>query len=198
MSVDNSFEKQYGATKKVPVLKVQFKYKAVFNLGRLYEVMEEWMNHNGYHNPPGSTDYLEQRFIQEVSGSMKNIFFTLEGYSPAKNDIFKRILNVDAICIALSDTELVQQGHKFKAVKGEITVTLNGDLEYDPNNIWKDAPKFLKSFYGVVRKRWVKTLMEQEIINFSRDIYDLNDTLKQFVELQASTSFPAFHPTMRG
>lgn len=193
-----SFESDYKSTTTVPVLKVQFKYKAVFNLSRLYEVMVEWMNDNGYYGPFGGTNYIEKKFIQEVSGGMKNLFFTLEGEQPAKNDLLVRVLNLDAICIALADTELVQQGHKFKAVKGEITLTINGTLKYDPDGLWKKAPKFLQSFYGVIRKRWLKSLLEQEILNFSKEIYELNDTLKKFVELMSSDSFPAFHPSKRG
>ena len=194
----SNFEDEYKALKKIDVLKVSFKYKAVYNLSRLYEVMEEWMNDKGYHDQFHGTDFLEQRFIQEVNGKMKNLFFTLEGTKKIANNIYLRVLNLNSDCIALADTELVQEGHKFKAVKGEITVTLKGHIEYDPKKIWEKAPKMLKSIYGIVRKRWLKEQIDQEMMNYAKEIYEFNDLLKKFVELMSSDNFPAFHPTKRG
>lgn len=184
--------------KKIPVLTTGFKYKTVFSLSRMYEQMKEWMEENGYLDAHGGTDYLETKYIHEVSGPVKNIYFTLEGSQGRPNSFYKRVLVVSGDCIAIQDSEIVQEGHKFKAQKGEITVKIKATLVYDPEGKWDKASSLVKMFNKIAFQRWIKGQVEQEFLDYSREVYDFADYLKKFVELKTLESMPNYHPSLRG
>ena len=77
----------------------------------------------------------------------------------------------------LKDIELMVDGQKTKAQKGEFELTIRGDLLLDPYDFWKNH-WFLKHFFEFFYKRIWKKQREAKKNAVTGDVYQLSNYLK--------------------
>lgn len=168
-------------------------YKGEFTLELLYKLIREWVLENGY----GPDKWMETLYLQRDSaaGSEHWIWWRTTKKS-GKYFLYK--FNIDFHTLGMNKVEIVHEGKKIKANKGEIEIFFDMRLITDPEDLW-DKSWLMKQKW--IRKIWLdkvykKDIDEQEVIAIE-DAYRLQGILKQYLDLKGFLSEYAgelFHP----
>lgn len=175
----------------IPEFKIKF--SDVFSLRNLYIMMHEtlieegWVGADG--DPEGSdveTYYSENIYQKGAHKGGKEMWiywrtWRFPGGRP--NGYFKQFLDIDMHMAYMQNIEVVHQGQKMQAQKGEIELSFRPKIVGDWRGDWATHP-LLKHFQHIYEKRlMVKEVDKQEKILW-KDTYRVHNKIKQYLELR--------------
>ncbi len=189
----------------IQAAKLRIKYKDIFNLKELYIHTYEWLLEHGWSSVDASgkiedNEWWESLYLEKIGGrGEKEIWWWWRLQKlPTNNSYYKYHLDLDAHVINLNPTEVVRDGKKLKAHKGEVEVMVWAYLEFDYKGEWSRHP-ILKIFNQVFPKRiFKKELYESHKLELYREVYLLQDFLKKWFKLKRFLPYEevaAFHPS---
>ncbi len=167
-------------TYKIPVKKMKITFKHTCVITALYDLMHYWVVENDWSPRYGRTEgSIETMFYaNRLSPKMRhyNIWWRLQKNI---NHHVRFVMNIDFIGLGVSEVEVVWQGKKYKASKGEFTFTLSGAVEIDPNGEWKKS-KIVSKFSDYL----VKTLLRRNMVDYKdelrREMMEFQAFIKNF------------------
>ena len=107
-------------------------------------------------------------------------------------------LDIDAHVVYLQNVEVVHQGKKMNAQKGEIEMFFRARIESDYKGEW-EKHKFLKHIKPIYEKRILHAEMEKREKELWRDAYRIQAKIKQFLQLRTFIPVPEpFFPKTYG
>ncbi len=175
-------------------------YKGVFDMKKLYEFLHDWLLDNGFEAPDGhvSSDDFE-RFYWQRTNPQGMVDYSIWWRMKKKPDEystswFEYYLNIDFLGLAIAKTDVMHEGKKLGANKGEINLFISAFIMLDPNKQWKDDT-FASSFARTFSKRTYK-----KEIKFHKDImedtlFELQESIKGFLGLVTLKDLgEPFHP----
>jgi hypothetical protein len=113
---------------------------------------------------------------------------------PVKNSYYKYHLDLDFHIIGLTPAEVMRDGQKLKADKGEIEISANAFLEFDVEGKWSNHP-FLKTFNELFPKRiFKKELYEDHKLELYREVYTLHAFMKRWFKLKSFLPYEEITP----
>jgi len=168
---------------------LSIKYEDVFNLKELYKAVRDWLISNDYVTAK-SSENMEKFYLEKLSPSgVKEIWvWWRTARAPHGSKYFKYHMNVDFHVLGLKDIEVMHQGQKIKANKGEVEVMINCFLELEAEF------EFRKSFIGMIggsllanrfRKRMYKKQVDAHKPDLKEDMVKLQAFIKEFLELKS-------------
>lgn len=190
----------------IPEFKV--KYSDVFSLRNLYIMLHELLLEEGWLGMEGDSDhadvetlYSENVYQRGIHRGGKEVWFwwrakkLLEGkYS----GYIRNKLDIDAHVVYLQTVEVVHQGKKMNVQKGEIEMFFRARMELDYNNEWENH-KFLKYIKPLYEKRVIHTELEKREKELWRDVYRIQNKIKQYLQLRTFIPVPEpFFPRQFG
>ena len=102
------------------------KYEDVFNMKELYKAIRDWLITNNYVSAK-SSEKMEHFYLEKVnpSGAKEMWVWWRTERSPHDSKYFKYHMNVDFHILGMKDVEIMHQGQKLKANKGEVEIMIN-------------------------------------------------------------------------
>ncbi len=124
----------------------KIKYSGVFLFKNFYQFCYEWLAQELGFN------LLEDEYSEKITGDSKNIDVKWTG-TKAATDYFRFKVAVKFKITNLTNIEVVQDNMKLKTNKGDVSVTIKGDLERDYQGQYDETAfrKFMRSIY----EKWV-------------------------------------------
>ena len=160
------------------------KYEDVFNMKELYKATRDWLIANEYTTAKGS-EKMEKFYLEKhtPNGARELWIWWRNARSPHESKYFKYHMNVDYHVLNMKDVEIMHQGQKLKANKGEVEVIINCWLETEAEFEVK------KSIFAFIAERFNKRIYKKQIEEHKRDIKEdldkLQNFIKQFLELKS-------------
>jgi len=182
---------------KIPEFRV--KYNDVFSLRNLYIMLHEMLLEEGWtgkEGDPGHEDietfYSENVYQKGIHRGGKELWFwwRAQKFPEGKfSGYIKNFLDIDAHIVYLQNVEVVHQGKKMNAQKGEIELFFRAKIVTDYNNEW-EKNKFLKYVKPIYEKRIIHTELEKREKELWRDAYRIQSKLKQYLQLRTFVPVP--------
>ena len=159
-------------------------YKGVFDLKKLYEFLHDWLFDEGFvaAEKHVSSDDFESFYWQRSSpqGMVDyNIWWRMKKSPDEYNTKwFEYRLNIDFLGLAIAKTDVMHNGKKIGAHKGEINIFIEPSIVVDPQKIWAEdsfSAKFARTFSKRTFKKEIKyhkDAMEETVFNFQEAIKD--------------------------
>ena len=186
---------KYKSEQIEKVAQFSVKHKDVFDLGTLYEAMHEWVIQMGY----ASRDDLsfgETMFLQRVSGEGAREIWFWWRLSKVPDDVANKAeprymyqLRINAHTLGVKKTEIVKDGQKIGADKGEVEIMIEANIVKDPEEAWKKSrlPLFLQRWLW---DRHIADDIDKHKQFLLREAYQLGDMLKRYFEMHTLTPEP--------
>ena len=170
---------------------VKVKFKDIFNLKEFYVALHEWLSEYGWHahalSKSGSLkadgDKYEIYYREKVSGSgakEMDILWRMWRGAPHSKWL-RQHLDFKFKVIGLTGTEVIRDGQKFKAHKGEVEITVSAGIEklYIPAF---EKHSILKYFLQIFDKRVYE--MQEKEKELYQEVYVLMNFIKQWFKLK--------------
>jgi len=174
---------------------LSIKYEDVFNMKELYKAIRDWLITNEYVNAK-SSEKMEKFYLEKIvqTGARELWIWWRTEKSPHGSKYFRYHMNVDYHVLSMKDVEIMFQGQKIKANKGEVEILINCWLETEAEmEIGKSFLFFLADYF---RKRVYKKQIEAHKTDLKEDMEKLQAFIKQFLELKSFLpKSEMFYPT---
>jgi hypothetical protein len=160
---------------------VKVKHKAIFDLKELYQNLHEYFIDEKW--CPREDSAFDETFHLDrtLQNGMREIWiwWRLSKKAP-DSDYYKYYLDINWHIIALEDTEIVQDGKKYKSNKGEVEFIISPRVELDPEG--KFAKDFLmSSFSQLFIKRIMKSPLAVRKKKLFIEVHKLRDFIKTYL-----------------
>ena len=140
---------------KIKVAEFIVKVKDIFNLVDFYDNLKDWLLEYGWSSVDGNgiiegKEYWETLYLERrtTGGFTEHWWWWRMQKVPTSNSYYKYHLDVDFHTVAITPTEVMRDGKKFKAHKGEVEVKVWAYIEFDYKGEWSSHP-ILKMFNKV-------------------------------------------------
>jgi len=182
----------------ISIPEFRVKYNDVFSLRNLYLMMHEMLLEEGWRGKEGDADhsdietlYSENVYQKGIHRGGKEIWFwwRAEKFPEGKySQYFKNSLDIDAHIVYLQNVEIVQQGKKLNAQKGEIEIFFRAKMLLDYQHKWEKG--FLKMMKPIYERKIMHHEIEKREKELWRDVYRIQGKIKQYLELRTFVPVP--------
>src|SRR3989338_2766404 len=182
----------------ISIPEFRVKYNDVFSLRNLYLMMHEMLLEEGWRGKEGDAEhsdietlYSENVYQKGIHRGGKEIWFwwRAEKFPEGKySQYFKNSLDIDAHIVYLQNVEIVQQGKKLNAQKGEIEIFFRAKMLLDYQHKWEKG--FLKMMKPIYERKIMHHEIEKREKELWRDVYRIQGKIKQYLELRTFVPVP--------
>ncbi|MBI4147242.1 hypothetical protein HY494_01175 [Candidatus Woesearchaeota archaeon] len=174
---------------------LRVKYKDVFDFKAFYEELWEWCKEHGWKDWEMDLDSFERFYGERITtGGVKEIWIRWRAYKPAEGipltkQSGKEVgyltyhLDVDFHVLGLSSTEIVKDGKKIKADKGEIEISIRTFIEKNYEYEFANH-SFLRHFLDIFTARIYKQKLEERQREIYREAYVMQTYIKQWFKMK--------------
>ena len=183
----------------IPEFRVKF--NDVFSLRNLYIMLHELLLEEGWLGREGARDhedietlYSENVYQRGIHRGGKELWFWWRAEKSLEGKYSSYLVNkldIDAHVVYLQTVEVVHQGKKMNAQKGEIEIFFRAKIMTDYDKQWENH-KFLKYVKPIYEKRILHVELEKREKELWRDVYRIQTKVKQFLQLR--TFIPVSEP----
>jgi len=196
-----------GVIASIPEFKV--KYSDVFSLRNLYIMLHELLLEEGWRGPDSDPDhadietlYSENVYQRGIHRGGKELWFWWRAFKYPEDKYsgyLRNLLDIDAHVVYLQNVEVVHQGKKMTAQKGEIEMFFRARIESDYLREKWENHWFLKYMKPVYEKRVIHAEIEKREKELWRDAYRIQAKIKQYLQLRTFIPVPEpFFPKTYG
>ncbi|MBU0470791.1 MAG: hypothetical protein KKA62_04240 [Nanoarchaeota archaeon] len=177
---------------KIELPQLRVKYKDIFDMKTFYKTLQEWVLEYGWKAYDGSA-HFETFYGERVGkGDVKEIWIRWRMKKKAVDAPFTYFLDFDYHCIALISTEVIIDGKKIKANKGEIDFNFQATIKEDyKEKMVKHS--LLKYFLDLFSKRVYRPNVEQRKKELYQEMYILQNFIKQWFKLKRYLPYEEVH-----
>ncbi len=182
-----------------PIGQVRVKYKDVFDLKEFYDALHEYLLEHEWQPHDGGREEWETYYGERIgqTGSKEIwIIWKVKKDTPGKKIIYH--LDFTWHCIGIQKTEIVKEGRKWSAHKGEAEIIMKAYLQQKYLTELGEHP-ILKHFKGVVGKRLYHKDLELKKKELYQEVYAMQSWIKQWFKMkrylpydEAKSFYPSF------
>ena len=174
---------------------LKVKYKDVFDLKAFYEELWEWCKEHGWKDWEQDLDNFERFYGERVTtGGVKEIWIRWRAWKPAEGTpsikqnnkelgYINYYLDIDFHVLGLGSAEIVKDGKKIKADKGEIEVTIKPFIEKNYEYEFQKHP-LLQHVLDVFSGRIYMSKLEERKKELYREAYVMQTFIKQWFKMK--------------
>ncbi|MDO8480860.1 MAG: hypothetical protein Q7S65_03510 [Nanoarchaeota archaeon] len=185
-----------------------FHFKNLYNMVHEYLIDEMWYGRDGPQDYPTSshrdieTFYMERTMQKALHKGGKQYWIWWRLYKKPLyrySGYFEYKLEIEFHGEYIQSVDIMHQGKKIKADKGELEIHLKGKIiRTDLGNKWKDH-WLLKHFQDVYEKRILSQDLDKAEKDLWREMYRLQGVIKSYLNLRNFIPVPEpFHPAQYG
>ncbi len=167
------------------------KYRDIFSMKNLYKFIHEWILDKDWKDPKQHETFYGQK--TEKGASEYWIWWDV---SKDSSKYIKYKLRIKFHIIGMASTEIMHEGKKFKAEKGEVEMTFLSWVELSEGE-WKKH-WLLKHFPDMYKNRIFHTNLEDHKRLLYREIYQLQGLVKKYLNMKGflpELKLEPFHPS---
>ena len=180
-------------------------YKAVFDFKKLYEFLHDWLLEEGYvvdgppyYAPSNTKDMFETYYWERRTAQGFTDYIIQWRLRKNPDDQSSKWVDyklaIDFLGLGITKTDVMHEGKKIGAYKGEINIELTPKIILDPSTIWKKDTflgKFASVFVGRTYKKEIK--YHKEIVD--EMMFRFEEAIKNFFGLSTFGEHgEPFHP----
>ena len=187
-----------GVIAAIPEFRV--KYSDVFSLRNLYLMLNQMLLEEGWMGKDGDRDhgdmetlYSENVYQKGIHRGGKEVWFWWRLFKNPEgkySGYFRNMLDIDAHIVYLQNVEVVHQGKKMNAQKGELELFFRARIESDYKEDKWENHWLLKHIKPIYEKRLLHKDTEKREKELWRDVYRLHANVKQYLQLRTFTPVP--------
>jgi len=167
---------------------LRIKYKDVFDLKLFYKALHDYLYERKWGAHEGLKDELDrwETFYGERidRGGAREIWtYWRLRREPDDAPFFNFYLDIEFHCIAITNTEIIRDGKKIKANKGEIEMKYYAWLEKKYEKQFENIP-VLKGLLTLFTNRIYRKVIEQRKKELYQEVYILANFVKQWFKLK--------------
>ena len=178
---------------------LKVKYKDVFDFKAFYEELWEWCKEHGWKDWETDLDNFERFYGERVTtGGIKEIWVRWRAYKPAEGTptikqnvgilnkdlgYLTYYLDIDFHVIGLGTAEIVKDGKKIKADKGEMEVSIKAFVEKNYEYEFQNS-SILRQVLDTFSNRIYKKNLEERKKELYREAYVLQTFIKQWFKMK--------------
>ncbi len=175
-------------------------YKGVFDFKSMYKFLYEWLSEEGFvaDGPASGDDMFESFYWQRKNAqgiTDYNMWWRMKKTPEEQSStwiLYK--MSLDFLGIAMSQTEIMHEGKKIKAYKGEMNFFITPTLIIDPDNKW-DKSSFASKFSSVFKNRTYRKEIKFHKDTLEDIAFRLQEDIKAFLGLVTMKDHgEPFHP----
>lgn len=165
---------------------IKIKYKDIFDFGELYQALHDWLlEDRGWGDEEGDLDHWTSYYSEKIDksgGKEINVRWRLKK-EPKDTDGFVYFLSINFQLMGLKSTEIIKNGQKIKAQKGECEITIVPYLQeaYKSEYTKKGLRKWMG---GVLSGGVYRKIAEQRKKELYQEVYQLQNFIKQWFKLK--------------
>lgn len=159
---------------KKQVFKETLKKKGYWDYKELYHFSFDYLKKENY-------EMMEKAYTEKQTDFGKEIELEWVTYRKV-TDYFKFVIKLDWHILGMNPAEIERDGKKEKTNKGEVKITIRGELEKDYENRWEDKP-FNKFLRGVYEKYIIRATITEYEDDLTDECVKLVSQIKAFLEL---------------
>ncbi len=184
----------------IQAARFRVKYKDIFDLKKFYEDLHLWLEERKWIDFEDGSDHYETFYLEKIDmGGFKEMWMRWRPMKiPIENSYYRYWLDLDFHCLGIKDVEVVKEGKKFSAHKGEVELTVTAFIELDYQGQWSKHP-FLKFFNQIFPKRiFRRALFEEHKREIYREAYEMQNWIKRWFKLKRYLPYEeikSFHPS---
>ncbi len=165
---------------------VKLKYKDIFDMKEFYSALFYWLKEYGWQDGEGSVsqERFETLYSEKVTGDVMEHWIRWRiNKQPEGTSRMHYYLDINFHTLALGKAEIIRNGKKIKANKGEVEVVMHAFIEkkyleeLENDNI-------LKHFKNIFSKRVYKKEFEAREKELYQEVYVLQNFIKQWFKLK--------------
>lgn len=180
----------------IPVAKIEVENEDTFHLKNLYKLIRDWISEEGFRDIYGEDVNPEIFYLEKMLGTGNKehriwwrVYKIRQG-----SQYFRYLLRINFMTLNMKSIEVMHQGHKMKTDRGDLIINIYAYLQLDFNHRWRNN-RFLMRFDKLFRNRIYKAQIEAYKVDFYKDVYRLQNVIKQYLKLKTLYEMPRpFHP----
>ncbi len=175
----------------------RIKHNDYFHMKYVYMLSHEWLMENGWQNAGGKEfrndpEFPEDMYLHRWDQKQGQELWIWWRLTKKINSFIRYDLDIDWHIVGMQDTEVMQNGVKYKANKGEVEFKIYAKVILDPKGEWQKS-KLMKGMFELFYLRMYKP----QIKNFRRDLYrelfKFKDAMKTYFNLKTYLPEPEGH-----
>ena len=191
---------------------IKIKYKDVLDFGEFYAAMYEWMKEHGWRDPEEGEDHFETYYGEKISQNGSKEIWIRWRLTKTPQDVgeinvgqvndgipaLRYHLDIDYHLLGLSGVEIVKEGKKIKAQKGEVEITIKPLMEKLYSSVF-DKHEILKHFKPFFERKVYKSVVDTRVKQLYQEMYELQNWMKQWLKLKRYLPYEetkGFHPSL--
>ncbi|MAF34670.1 hypothetical protein CMO91_02390 [Candidatus Woesearchaeota archaeon] len=171
--------------KRTEVHRFRIDYKDVFDMQYVYYIAREWFIENDYATRIDN-EFPEKSMIVRNNpevGSEIWVMWRFEKTMPPKNNPMWRFdFHVDIHILGMKDVEIVVDGKKVQAQKGQLEFDCRANLLFDFENSWAKSPFFKGQSEFLYNKFYQKTFSKYKRL-LTEEATKFQDAMKEYLKL---------------
>lgn len=179
-------QKEITPDKAISVSNWKLTYTEPLSLKDYYIMIHFWLIENGYSDEiSGGEDQHEFLYLEkEDMSGLKEHQIKWELIKKPDNAFFLYRVKLAFKTIALAKTEIVIDGKKINADKGEVEVSVSAQLELGTSNTkWTEHP-FLSFFTKIYPKKIIADTLSMHKTMLLTDMMNLQGTMKNYLKIR--------------
>ena len=171
----------------------EVEYEEVFHLKELYKHLHDWVDEWNYTTLEGMGE-IESLYMELVNSKGEKNHYTWWRFEREINSYVKYFIKFDIITMKTTNVEVMHNGKKVKMNKGNPVFRAEAWVMLDWQEQWKNHWLLKHLDYWYV-KRWYKPYIDAHKKQLWFELYNFEETIKQYLELVTTTELPEpFHP----
>jgi len=165
--------------------KFEIEIQDTMHLKLIYRNLHTWLEDNEYYDAEsGSGGNFESLYyeVKQANGLMWHHIWWRILKKPREHSgrYFRYFIKLNYQTIAVSKTETMLKGKKFKTYKGDIILRIKAYVQVDPDNEWDKHP-IIKHFQKMLIERWLKKDIEYHKNQLYADLVELQRHVKEYM-----------------
>lgn len=181
--------------KTIEATTFEVEYVNVFHMKELYRDIHEWIDLKGY--KAIGNGQKEKLYMELMDSKGKKTFYAWWRIEKKINRYMKYWIMINMRTLGLSSIEVMHKGKKQKTNKGTVTFFCKAYLMLDYKDEWKNH-WFLKLIDNWFVNRWYKKQRERHKKYLWYDMYELEDSIKQYLTLPTTRKMPVSWKAPKG
>lgn len=184
---------QKDSDHNIMTTKFEVEYEEIFHLKDLYKHLHDWVLEWNYH-PIENFGEFEPFYMELIDGRGIKSHYVWWRFQRKINNYVKYFIKFDLQTIRCTDVEVMHNGKKVKMNNCNPVFRAEGWVMLDWKDEWKNH-WLLKHLDGWYVKRWYKPFVEAHKKQLWFELYNFEETIKQYLELNTTFELPEpFHP----
>jgi hypothetical protein len=171
----------------------EVEYEEVFHLKDLYKHLKDWVDEWNY-KPMGGFGEVETLYMELVDGKGQSNHYIWWRFEREINSYVKYFIKFNITTLLTTKIEVMHNGQKVKMNKGNPIFRAEAWVMLDWKQEWRKhwLLKHLDPWYV---KRWYKSFVDAHKKQLWFELYNFEETIKQYLELNTTVDMPEpYHP----